>query len=288
MKDKVDYNAEEEDAVSGLAVPIQDAQSHTPFQSEDSKNWWRDGWEFHLLIFLFFVLWPMRKFESLGSVEWIVILIILAILLIKGMIRAIVETAKEKTEIQETRRKKKDEKRKKKEREKKEAEERYRRNEEEADNYCQKGGLTNLKKALKIYNYYEEYDALWGISIETKQNLKTLAKAKIREIKIEIGKEKERLLDFKGALSDFEELELYEDAKRIRQKMQDEGKVEISQKVVQGDEVTNIKDSVLNRSNIGAGGKSKAEEIKEIKELLDSGAIDDGEFKQMKKEILGK
>ena len=32
----------------------------------------------------------------------------------------------------------------------------------------------------------------------------------------------------------------------------------------------------------------KKTEIKEIKELLDSGAIDDDEFKQMKKEILGK
>ena len=137
---------------------------------------------------------------------------------------------------------------------------------------------------MKIYNYYEGYDALWGISIETKQNLKTLAKARIREIKIEIGKEKERLLDFKGALSDFEELELYEDAKRIRQKMQDEGKVEVSQKVVHGDTI--VKDSVVNKSNIS--GKSKAEEIKEIKDLLDSGAIDDDEFKQMKKEILGK
>jgi hypothetical protein len=36
------------------------------------------------------------------------------------------------------------------------------------------------------------------------------------------------------------------------------------------------------------GGKSKAEQIKELKELLDSGAIDAAEFKQMKKEILGK
>mgnify|MGYP003308446765 CR=1 FL=1 len=35
-------------------------------------------------------------------------------------------------------------------------------------------------------------------------------------------------------------------------------------------------------------GKSKVEEIKEIKELLDSGAIDEGEFNQMKKEILRK
>jgi len=287
MKDKIDYNAEDEErAVSGLGVPIQNAQSHTPSQSEDSKNWWGDGWELLFAIFIILFLWEMG--ESIGSVEWIIILIILAILLIKGMRGAIVEAAKEKTEILETRRKMKDEKRKKEEREKKEAEERYRRNEEEAYNYRQKGGLTNLKKALKIYNYYEGYDALWGISIETKQNLKTLAKARIREIKIEIGKEKERLLDFKGALIDFEELELYEDAKRIRQKMQDEGKVEISQKVVQGDEVTEIKDSVLNRSNIGSGGKSKTEEIKELKELLDSGAIDDDEFKQMKKEILGK
>ena len=287
MKDKVDYNAEDEElAVSGLGVPIQDAQSHTPFQSEDSKNWW-SGWELALALVIIVFLWKTGG-EGLGSVEWIVILIILAILLIKGMIGVIVETAKEITEIQEAKRKKKEKSRKKIESGKKKAEERYRRNEEEAYNYCQKGGLTNLKKALKIYNYYERYDALWGISIETKQNLKTLAKARIREIKIEIGKEKERLLDFKGALSDFEELELYEDAKRIRQKMQDEGKVEISQKVVQGDEVTEIKDSVLNRSNVGSGGKSKAEEIKEIKELLDSGAIDDDEFKQMKKEILGK
>ena len=61
---------------------------------------------------------------------------------------------------------------------------------------------------------------------------------------------------------------------------------------VEGDYVddrdTIIQDSVINRSNIGPGVKSKAEQIREIKDLLDSGAIDDAEFKQMKKEILGK
>ena len=63
----------------------------------------------------------------------------------------------------------------------------------------------------------------------------------------------------------------------------------IEQTVIQGDQVTKteIKDSVVNRSNVGSGEKSKAEEIKEIKELLDSGAIDEDEFKQMKKEIIG-
>ena len=59
---------------------------------------------------------------------------------------------------------------------------------------------------------------------------------------------------------------------------------------IQGDNITKteVKDSVLNRSNIGSDGRTKAEQIQNIKELLDSGAIDDGEFKQMKKEILGK
>jgi len=57
---------------------------------------------------------------------------------------------------------------------------------------------------------------------------------------------------------------------------------------VVNDNDTIVKDSVLNRSSIGGAGNSKAEEIKEIKSLLDSGAIDDDEFKQMKKEILGK
>ena len=59
---------------------------------------------------------------------------------------------------------------------------------------------------------------------------------------------------------------------------------------IQGDNITKteVKDSVLNRSNIGSDGKTKAEHIQNVKELLDSGAIDDDEFKQMKKEILGK
>ena len=64
----------------------------------------------------------------------------------------------------------------------------------------------------------------------------------------------------------------------------------VYQNIIQGDNITKteVKDSVLNRSNIGSDGKTKAEQIQNIKDLLDSGAIDDDEFKQMKKEILGK
>ena len=48
-----------------------------------------------------------------------------------------------------------------------------------------------------------------------------------------------------------------------------------------------IKDSVLNRSNVG-GKSSKAEELREAKSLFEEGLIDENEFKEMKKEILGK
>ena len=81
-----------------------------------------------------------------------------------------------------------------------------------------------------------------------------------------------------------------EDAARVRKIIAEQKKID--QTVVHGDYVddrdTIVKDSVVNKSNIGAGGSSKAEELREAKALLDEGVIDDDEFKQMKKEILGK
>ncbi len=94
------------------------------------------------------------------------------------------------------------------------------------------------------------------------------------------AKEHEELLEFEKAAKIYKNYGMKEDVIRVR-KLKNKGR-----KVVHGDTI--IKDSVLNRSNVGSGGKSKAEEIKEIKELHDEGTIDDDEFKQMKKEILGK
>jgi len=123
--------------------------------------------------------------------------------------------------------------------------------------------------------------------------------SKLDEIDFGLGEQmenkarnKEEDLDYAGAIKIWESIGNRSEARRIRLKMREEEKVKVDQTVVHGDYVddrdTIVKDSVINKSNIGAGGKSKAEEIKEIKELLDSGAIDDDEFKQMKKEILGK
>nr|AIF14690.1 hypothetical protein [uncultured marine group II/III euryarchaeote KM3_67_G08] len=142
----------------------------------------------------------------------------------------------------------------------------------EANAYFQEGGLTNLQQASYIYT---------NLSLSTP-----------REIREEIAREKEKLLDFKGALSIFEELEMHQDAKRIRQKMREEGKVKVDQTVVHGDYVddrdTIVKDSVLNRSNVGGGGDDKITKLEKLAEMKEKGIIDDDEFKQMKMEILGK
>tara|TARA_B100002052_G_C15829451_1_gene574625 strand:- start:23 stop:751 length:729 start_codon:yes stop_codon:yes gene_type:complete len=115
---------------------------------------------------------------------------------------------------------------------------------------------------------------------------------KIREIKTKEVKAKEResAKDYDAAIRIWEELGEIGEAARIRTLKAEQGAVKVAQKVVHGDEVTKteIKDSVLNRSNVGAGGEDKITKIKELKELHDAGAIDDDEFKQMKKEILGK
>ena len=108
--------------------------------------------------------------------------------------------------------------------------------------------------------------------------------------KLNIAKRQEKLLEFEEAAETYKELGMDNEVIRIRKLKAEQGAVKVSQKVVHGDEVTKteIKDSVLNRSNVGSGGDDKLTKIKELKELHDAGAIDDDEFKQMKKEILGK
>ena len=104
-----------------------------------------------------------------------------------------------------------------------------------------------------------------------------------------LAKSKEENLDYESAISIWEQMGDRQKAKEVRKKMIDS---KASKTVVHGDYVddrdTIVKDSVLNRSNVGAGGDNKAEKLREAKALLDDGIIDDDEFKQMKKEILGK
>ena len=103
------------------------------------------------------------------------------------------------------------------------------------------------------------------------------------------AKERERALDYDSAIEMWEELGEIEEAARVRKLKARQGSVRVAQKVVHGDEITktDIRDSVVSKSSIG-GGSSKMQELKELTEMKENGLIDDAEFKQMKKEILGK
>ena len=80
----------------------------------------------------------------------------------------------------------------------------------------------------------------------------------------------------------------HEEASNMREKKRD---LAAPKTIIHGDYIddrdTIVKDSVINRSNVG-GGSSKMQELEKLAEMKDKGIIDDDEFKQMKKEILGK
>ena len=61
----------------------------------------------------------------------------------------------------------------------------------------------------------------------------------------------------------------------------------VYQNIIQGDHITKteVKDSVLNRSNLS--GSSKMDQVKELKELHDTGDISDEDYEKMKREIVG-
>jgi hypothetical protein len=99
----------------------------------------------------------------------------------------------------------------------------------------------------------------------------------------------EKYFNYPRAIELYDKIDKPGEAARVRKLVAEQKKVD--QTVIHGDYVddrdTIVKDSVVNRSNIGAGGKSKAEQIKEIKGLLDSGAISEEDYQKMKREIVG-
>ena len=102
------------------------------------------------------------------------------------------------------------------------------------------------------------------------------------------AEKRELALDYDSAIEIWDSLEDIEEAARVRKLKIKQGAMKVDQTVIQGDQITKtkIKDSVLNRSNVG--GSSKMQELEKLTEMKDKGLIDDDEFKQMKKEILEK
>ena len=100
--------------------------------------------------------------------------------------------------------------------------------------------------------------------------------------------ERERALDYDSAIDIWEELGQIDQAARVRKLKAD---LAAPKTVIHGDYVddrdTIVNDSVVNRSNIGSGS-SKMQKLEKLNNMREKGAIDDEEFKQMKKEILEK
>ena len=146
------------------------------------------------------------------------------------------------------------------------------------------GDVDALKGALRIM---KKPPFSGGVFLTFKDEIKEA----MFNAKTKLAGEYDNLLRYEEAIDVWEELGKHDEARRIRKKMKEEGKVKVDQTVVHGDYVddrdTTVKDSVLNRSNIG-GGSSKMQELKELTEMKEKGLIDDDEFKQMKKEIQGK
>jgi len=158
---------------------------------------------------------------------------------------------------------------------------------EEVTKFSMDFGIPNQEKLLiEKKNGQTQTFLIPRASPPMAKNLDAIRKKFIKYI-LNYARERETALDYSSALKIWEDLGEIKEAARVRKLSAKMGSVKVSQKVVHGDEVTEIKDSVLNRSNVG-GSTSKMQELKDLAEMKKEGLIDDDEFKQMKKEILGK
>jgi len=158
-------------------------------------------------------------------------------------------------------------------------------------------GRYALIGSKKVYNlnfkYLDKSEIVTCIWDRNQENLyftifSTLTDIVCRDNVSKVAKDREEALDYESAISLWENIGETQKAKEIREKRIDS---KSSKTVIHGDYVddrdTIVKDSVINRSNIGAGSDDKIAKLEKIAEMKDKGIIDD-EFKQMKKEILGK
>ena len=103
------------------------------------------------------------------------------------------------------------------------------------------------------------------------------------------AEKRELALDYDSAIDIWEELNEIEEAARVRKLKIEQGAMKVDQTVVQGDQITKteIKDSVLNRSNIGNSDDDKIAKLEKIAEMKEKGLINDDDYEKMKREIVG-
>ncbi len=131
------------------------------------------------------------------------------------------------------------------------------------------------------HNQIDEITKLVGAFYEMRRTWK-------KQQQIDRAKEREKALDYDSAIEIWEKLGEIEEAARARKLKADLAapKTEIHGDYID-DRDTIVQDSVISKSNVGSGGKSKAEKLREVKALLDDGIIDVDDYEKMKREIIG-
>jgi len=145
---------------------------------------------------------------------------------------------------------------------------------------CDQGYLEKaikpLTKASKHSNEYVRKSAVEALE-------------KIPQTRIIKAKQHEKLLEFNQAAKIYKALKMDDDVIRVKKL---KANLAAPKTEIHGDYVddrdTIVKDSVVNKSNIGTGADDKFAKLDRLAEMKEKGLIDDDEFKQMKKEILGK
>jgi len=122
-----------------------------------------------------------------------------------------------------------------------------------------------------------------------KSGNKAIIKRILNTLSVEkVGNEFEKYKMFQEADEWYSSHQMLDEARKMKEKT----KFKVDQTIVHGDYVddrdTIVKDSVVNRSNIGTSGDDKFTRLEKLTKMKKEGLIEDDEFKQMKKEILGK
>jgi hypothetical protein len=131
-------------------------------------------------------------------------------------------------------------------------------------------------------------ETIWNSTKLVRERLEKEKLEKEKKEKLEKVKQREKAKDYEAAIQIWESLGEIKEAARVRELQAEMGSVQVAQSIVQGDQITEIKDSVVSKSNIGTSPDDKFTRLEKLTEMKEKGLIDDDEFKQMKKEILGK
>jgi len=136
-----------------------------------------------------------------------------------------------------------------------------------------------------INELLQEQERVQNNSLRWLKSRFNLAPDKFNPTKFGAAFEKLMLLDH--AINWYTQLGELEEAARVRRLQAEMGATTVSQKVIQGDEITSIQDSVVSRSTIGTGdGDELLLQLERLGDMKEKGLLTEDEFTKAKEKML--